>query len=363
MHTIQTFFQLPMFLARLFLLCNWRVRRARVLIDQYLERMIEQELLTSAEIRAQRKRVSLIASLVTALQEDEQSEAAIPEEEKKGPNIRCLEIITNAFLFVEVCRVWRWCMRCLHCSPLAMKRRPLLLLGSFIWSVRILVFKGKSKKNSLHTMANGLHWNNWIHSAIWIVFYANCFASRHLSWALSEHWPRLINYRAVVFISFCSLARDKRYWSNRYDNAWGRIWLDSNWKSSVLDWCNRLPSVMVDQKWMPEVMMWRTPLNRERLAWLSHLIEEFGCNRTFRSCSSRRSSLSKQLIVHHLLLRGFQRLPSPWVWLDDGVVFLLSRRFAQRITMQVMQREKVVGGIKGIIASIHRNTSISSCSN
>jgi hypothetical protein len=46
--------------------------------------MIEQELRETPEMRAERKRTSLIASLVDSLQEDEKLEAKKSEETKKG---------------------------------------------------------------------------------------------------------------------------------------------------------------------------------------------------------------------------------------------------------------------------------------
>jgi cytochrome P450 len=84
LNTMQTIFQLPTFLGRIFIALNFKVRRARAVIDQYLERMIEHELNASSEMRAERKRTSFIASLITSLQEDEKLEATKSEEEKKG---------------------------------------------------------------------------------------------------------------------------------------------------------------------------------------------------------------------------------------------------------------------------------------
>ena len=46
--------------------------------------MIEQELAKNLESIAQRKRTSLIASLVSSLQQDEKEEAKKNEEDKKG---------------------------------------------------------------------------------------------------------------------------------------------------------------------------------------------------------------------------------------------------------------------------------------
>lgn len=84
LNTMQILFSLPLAIARMYLFFNLKARRARRLIDQYLERMIEHELNATPDMRAQRKRTSLIASLVTSLQEDEQCEAKKSEEEKKG---------------------------------------------------------------------------------------------------------------------------------------------------------------------------------------------------------------------------------------------------------------------------------------
>lgn len=84
LNTLQIVLQLPLILARVFVSCNWKARRARRIIDLYLERMIEHELKMTSEIRADRKKTSLIASLVSSLQHDEQAEAEKPEAEKKG---------------------------------------------------------------------------------------------------------------------------------------------------------------------------------------------------------------------------------------------------------------------------------------
>lgn len=76
--------QLPMFLARLYVLLSPQYRRSTATIDRYLDRMIEQELRQTSETRAQRKRTSLIASLVDSLQTDENDELTKSEENRKG---------------------------------------------------------------------------------------------------------------------------------------------------------------------------------------------------------------------------------------------------------------------------------------
>ena len=78
-----TVMKFPTILGRIYLF-NPVYRRARSIIDRYLHQMIEQELRETPETRAERKRTSLIASLVDSLQKDEKLEEKKPEEEKKG---------------------------------------------------------------------------------------------------------------------------------------------------------------------------------------------------------------------------------------------------------------------------------------
>ncbi|CAF3698437.1 unnamed protein product [Rotaria sp. Silwood1] len=79
----QTIF-LPNFISRIYTIFSSQYRRDRATAERYLYRMIEQELTKTAESRAQRKKTSLIASLVDSLQTDEIAEAKKSEEEKKG---------------------------------------------------------------------------------------------------------------------------------------------------------------------------------------------------------------------------------------------------------------------------------------
>jgi cytochrome P450 len=75
---------LPKFLSIIYLKLSPRHRRARATIERYVYRMIDHELAQNPETIAERKRTSLIASLVCALQKDEQMEMTKSEEEKKG---------------------------------------------------------------------------------------------------------------------------------------------------------------------------------------------------------------------------------------------------------------------------------------
>ena len=76
--------RLPPSISKLYLKLSLQYRSSRQIIDEYLNQIIEQELKKSPEEIAEEKRTSLVASLVTSLQQDEKAEAAKPEEERKG---------------------------------------------------------------------------------------------------------------------------------------------------------------------------------------------------------------------------------------------------------------------------------------
>ena len=82
--TLQITMYAPGPLATIYLKLSSRHRRSHAVIEQHLYRMIEQELGESSESSAHRKRTSLIASLVSSLQNDEKVEEAKSEEERKG---------------------------------------------------------------------------------------------------------------------------------------------------------------------------------------------------------------------------------------------------------------------------------------
>lgn len=81
--SINIVFYAPSFIARTYLALNSRYQRARKTMDQYIRRMIEQELNETEESRAKRKRTSLIASLVSSLQQQEEES----DENRKGMTI------------------------------------------------------------------------------------------------------------------------------------------------------------------------------------------------------------------------------------------------------------------------------------
>ena len=90
--------RLPNSLSKLYLKFNPRYQRARAIIEEYLYQIIEQEQRKTPEEIAEQKRKSLIASLITSLQQDEKAEAAKPEQEKKGTFIP----LNRRFIFIEL---------------------------------------------------------------------------------------------------------------------------------------------------------------------------------------------------------------------------------------------------------------------
>jgi hypothetical protein len=61
-----------------------KYRRAGIVIDRYIQRMIDEEPAETGEIKAEFKRTSLISSLVSSLQQDEKIHATKSEEDEKG---------------------------------------------------------------------------------------------------------------------------------------------------------------------------------------------------------------------------------------------------------------------------------------
>lgn len=92
--------QLPVVVGRLYLFLSPEYRKARQVIDRYLREMIDQELRETPAMRAERKRSSLIASLVASLQSDEKLEATKSEEEKRGSSLAFTAIVYLSYAYL-----------------------------------------------------------------------------------------------------------------------------------------------------------------------------------------------------------------------------------------------------------------------
>ena len=82
-NTTVMFAQLPGVIGRIYLFCNREYRQTRTIIDRHLNQMIEQELHEPTKTRAERKRTSFIASLISSLNDVEASKAANHAEENR----------------------------------------------------------------------------------------------------------------------------------------------------------------------------------------------------------------------------------------------------------------------------------------
>ncbi|CAF4545445.1 unnamed protein product, partial [Rotaria sp. Silwood2] len=83
MSTFKMALYAPSFVSIIYMKLNTRFQRARATVERHFNKMIEQELAESPDSRAQRKKTSLIASLVNSLQPDEKAEAKKKEEDKR----------------------------------------------------------------------------------------------------------------------------------------------------------------------------------------------------------------------------------------------------------------------------------------
>ena len=96
-------FRVPLFVIKTYLMVSPRYRRALATIHKHLNRIIDIELSKTPDEITQRKRTSLIASLVDSLQQNEKLEATKSEENKKGKShaIFFFTVIKNRNFFKD----------------------------------------------------------------------------------------------------------------------------------------------------------------------------------------------------------------------------------------------------------------------
>ncbi|CAF1440467.1 unnamed protein product, partial [Didymodactylos carnosus] len=194
---------LPNFIGRLYLKLNSRYRRARITIDECLNQIMEQEQRKTPEEIAQRKRTSLIASLVTSLQEDEKAEAAKPEQDKKGLSRQ--EVIHELLLFLiagseTTGAVIAWFIY-------LMSKHPRV-------QAKIKAELGENKYDRLTVeQVESLTYLDCVLREVFRFLPPAPGATRTLT--VDDRLPESgaqLHKGDEVFISFYSLARDKRYW-------------------------------------------------------------------------------------------------------------------------------------------------------
>ncbi|CAF3437696.1 unnamed protein product [Rotaria socialis] len=200
--------QLPTIIGRIYLFLNPVYRQARTIIDRYLQRMIEQELQESSMVRAERKRTSLIASLVTSLQQDERAEALKTEETKKG--LSRAEVMGEMLSFLSA-----------GYSTTA---------AALVWFIYFMSKYPQVQAKIKRELAN-YHFQRLSVEDLESLTYLDCVfrelfrlvppaigTARTL--VMDDRLPATganLNKGDQVFISFYNLARDSRYWSESID--------------------------------------------------------------------------------------------------------------------------------------------------
>jgi hypothetical protein len=84
LQSYRTMFYLPRPLARIYLALKRDYQQSLIVLHRYVNSIIEETIEIGQSMIAERKRTSLIASLVDSLQQDEMSEAMKAEEDKRG---------------------------------------------------------------------------------------------------------------------------------------------------------------------------------------------------------------------------------------------------------------------------------------
>ncbi|CAF3865447.1 unnamed protein product [Rotaria sordida] len=90
MSTFKMAIYAPIFVSVIYMKLSRQYKQAKATVERYLNKIVEQELAESPELREQRKKTSLIASLISSLQTDEADEARKKEEDRKGKVYLCL---------------------------------------------------------------------------------------------------------------------------------------------------------------------------------------------------------------------------------------------------------------------------------
>ncbi|CAF1281948.1 unnamed protein product [Rotaria sordida] len=89
MSTFKMAIYAPIFVSVIYMKLSRQYKQAKATVERYLNKIVEQELAESPELREQRKKTSLIASLISSLQTDEADEARKKEEDRKGKVYLC----------------------------------------------------------------------------------------------------------------------------------------------------------------------------------------------------------------------------------------------------------------------------------
>lgn len=89
----------PPFFGKMYAKLSRQHRKAKAIITRYIYEVIDNEMAESEEMRLQRKRHCLIASLIASMQKDETAEASKNEDERKGMKISLGLCTRQVFLY------------------------------------------------------------------------------------------------------------------------------------------------------------------------------------------------------------------------------------------------------------------------
>lgn len=208
LNATQILLALPIYMGKIFISLNFRAQRARKVIDRYLTNMIEQELQSAPEMSEQRKRTSLIASLVTSLQENEQIEMNKSEDEKKG--LSKYEVMCEMLAFLGA--GYGTTSTSLSWFIFFMSKHP---------EIQKKIKAELSEFNGQRFSVDQLESLVYLDSVLQELFRLTSPVLGTVRTLTTDDQLPVTGFQLSkgdsVMISFYTIARDKRYWSDRYD--------------------------------------------------------------------------------------------------------------------------------------------------
>ena len=192
----------PNFLSKLFFALNPRQRRARRIIENYVYKMIDQELNLSPKSRVERKRNSLIASLVDSLREETKSKDRFCSSSLSKEEVRD-EMV--AFLVAG------------HES----------ISAALSWFIHLISKNLRVQQKIKDELLSTGQSNDLYVDRLDSLIYLDCVINEVLRFVppaagtvrtltIDDHLPEnnvQLHRGDSVLIPFCNLARDRRYWS------------------------------------------------------------------------------------------------------------------------------------------------------
>ncbi|CAF1142003.1 unnamed protein product [Rotaria sp. Silwood1] len=210
--SMETFFnttvrivEMPAIIGRIYLFLNFKYRRARLIINQYIQRIIDQELKETVAMRAERKRTSLIASLISSLQQDENIEAKKREEDKRGLSRQeitglILSLLTGGYTTIST--VLSWFIHLMSKYPEVQAK------------IKKELAEYNHRRLSIEHIESLVYLDCVLHE---ILRFVPTSIGSIRTLIVDDRLPKTgvqLKKGDQIFISFYNLGRDARYWSN-----------------------------------------------------------------------------------------------------------------------------------------------------